>query len=45
MGRTAVKRRWAETWDWPLVAIMILFLSLVVFFTADLSLPNPFPHH
>ena len=39
-----MKRPWTDTWDWPLVAIIVLFFALVVFMTADIWLPGPFPH-
>jgi hypothetical protein len=31
-------------WDWPLVAIVVIGLALLVFFFADFWMPRPFPH-
>jgi hypothetical protein len=44
-GGTGVRRLWAGTWDWPLVAIIVLLLGLVLFLTMGLWLPSPFPHY
>lgn len=34
----------APRWDWPLVAIIVIGLALLVFFFADFWMPRPFPH-
>ena len=39
-----VKGRWPHTCDWPLVAIIVLVLALLVFLFADMWMPRPFPH-
>ena len=39
-----MKRPDGATLDWPLIALILVFLLLVLFFTMDLWMPNPFPH-
>lgn len=34
----------AVLWDWPLVAIIVLGLALLLFFSAGIWMPRPFPH-